>query len=535
VLNSFARCQKVTNTNKRIGVSSITAAALLIIGLIIGGGAVYGLALSPVSPSTTTITGPGTTVTGPGTTVTGPGTTVTTGAATVTVGSGSTVTVGSGSTVTVTSTATGAVCATCLGGINNTMLLGAAEAAGNLSGTFTIGDLQDLTDGLAGQGLDDQVTSNLAITDINAWAQQMCTQLNELCHVTFAQNLQDYKEDNTLLGTILNSYLTQGIHITVGPLNSGAAGAGLPFANSHQIVMISPSSTATSLGIPGDYLFRTPPSDAFQGQADAAELKQVGVQDLVILYRDDSYGQGLANSTAINFKAIGGQVEAQIPYDVTSSNFVSVLGQLNDAYNSAVSKVGASHVGLYFVTFDELGEIATQAATNYPSLLKTTLPWFGTDGNGDEAPIVNSTYSATTVETRLVSSFPGFTGSPLASHVCAYQLAQRSTLCDGYTIGTYDDMWLSALAILYCAPSTGYKAVQNGACMQQVLPSVAAGFAGATGVTILNTAGDRLYAAYQFFCIVPGSTTGSAKWIICGTWDQSSDVVVWTVKPSGIP
>ena len=483
--------------------------------------------MSPVSPSTTTITGPGTTVTGPGTTVTAPGTTVTTGAATVTVGSGS--------TVTVTSTATGAACGTCLGGINNTMLIGAAEAAGNLSGTFTIGDLQDLTDGLAGQGLDDQVTSNLAITDINAWAQQMCTQLNELCHVTFAQNLQDYKQDNTLTSTIMNTYLTQGIHITVGPLNSGTAGAMLPFANSHQIVMLSPSSTNPNIAIPGDYLFRTPPSDAFQGQADAAEFKQSGVTDVVILYRNDGYGAGLANSTAANFKKIGGNVEAQIPYDVTSSNFVPVLGQLNDAYNSAVGKYGAAHVALYFITFDELGEIATQAASNYPNLLKSTLPWFGTDGNGDEAPIVNSTYAATTVLTRLVSSFPGFTGSPLASHVCAYQLAQRSTLCDGYTIGTYDDMWLSALAILYCAPSTGYKAVQNGACMQQVLPSVAAGFAGATGVTILNTAGDRLYASYQFFCIVPGSSAGSAVWIVCGTWDQVSNAVVWSVKPSGIP
>jgi branched-chain amino acid transport system substrate-binding protein len=442
---------------------------------------------------------------------------------------------GSTTTVTSTSTASGAGCFSCLEGINNTMLLGAAEAAGNLTGTFTIGNLQDLSDGLAGQGLDDQVTSNLAITDINGWAAQMCTQLKELCHVTFAQNLQDYKEDNTLTGTIMNSYLTQGIHITVGPLNSGTAGAMLPFANAHQIVMISPSSTATSLNIPGDYLFRTPPSDSFQGQADAAEFKQSGIQDVVILYRNDAYGSGLANSTSANFQAIGGHVEAMIPYDVTSSNYVAVLGQMNDAFNSAVGKYGATHVGLYFITFDELAQIATQAAANDPGLLKSTLPWFGTDGNGDEAPIVNSTYSATTVETRLTSSFPGFSANPLTEHVCAYQLAQRGTLCDGYTVGSYDDMWLGALAILYCAPSTGYKSTQNGACMQQVLPSIAAGFAGATGVTVLNTGGDRLYAAYQFFCVVPGSTAGSAKWIVCGTWDQVSNTVVWTAKPSGIP
>jgi len=464
----------------------------------------------------TTVTGPAattTTVTGPGgatVTVTGPG----------------------GATTTITAESTESACVTCLGGINNTILIGAAQAAGNVTGTFTIGDLQDLTDGLAGQGLDGQATTGFAISDINAWIQT--TPLAG--KVTFKQNLQDYKEDNVLTSTIMNTYLSQGIHVVVGPLNSGAAIAQLPFANSHQIVMISPSSTSPLASIPGDYLFRTPPSDAAQGQVDAAEFKQSGVQDVVIVYRNDDYGLGLANSTATNFEALGGHVEAQIPYDITISNFVSILGSVNDAYNSAVSKYGASHVALYFISFDEFGQIATQTQANYPALLQTPLPWFGTDGEGDEAPIVNSTYASASAATRLAASFPGFVGNPLAQSVCARQLATRGTLCSGYTVGDYDDMWLAALAILYCVPSSHYTAVQNGQCMQQVLPAISAGFSGATGVTLLNTAGDRLFASYQFFCIVPGSTTGSATWINCGYWTQSNPtVIVWTTKPQGIP
>ena len=488
---------------RRKGVSNLAVAALFIVGLIVGAGAIYGLGVSS-SSSTVTAT----------TTAAGQATTV---------------------TKTATTTVSGAVCDSCLGGINNTVLLGAAQAAGNLSGTFTIGNLQDLSDGLSGQGQDDQAVSNFAMQDINAWAHQMCTQYGQLCNVTFQQNLVDYKEDNTLTATIMNSFYSAGIRVVVGPLNSGTAGAMLPFANSHQMVMISPSSTNPAIALPDDYLLRTPPSDNFQGVADATLFKQSGVQDVVILYRNDGYGAGLANSTAVNFESIGGHVEAQIPYDTTTSNFVPVLGQVNDAYNAAVGKYGATHVGLYFIMFDEFAQMATQAAQNYASLLQTPLPWFGVDGEGNEAPIVNSTYSATTVQTRLVASFPGFSNSPLAQSVCERQLAARSTLCTGYTLGTYDDLWLAALAILYCAPSTNYAATQNGPCMQQVLPSIAAGFLGATGVPILNTAGDRLFASYQFFCIVPGSAAGSAKWIVCGTWDQTSNTVVWTTKPSGIP
>ena len=435
-------------------------------------------------------------------------------------------------TVTSTQTASaGAACPSCLGGINNTMLIGAVQAAGNVTGTFTIGDLQDLSDGLSGQGQDDVATANFALNNINAWIQS--TSLAG--KVTFKQSLQDYKEDNTLTGTIMNSFYTQGIHITVGPLNSGTAGAMLPFANSHQIVMLSPSSTNPAIAIPGDYLFRTPPSDANQGPADAHEFLQAGVKDVVILYRNDGYGAGLANSTATNFQALGGHVEANIPFDISTSNYVPVLGQVDNAYKAAVGKYGASAVAIYVVSFDEFGQIAEQANTNFPDLLQSTLPWFGTDGQGNEGPLVNSTYASVDAQTRLVSSFPGFSNSPLAQEVCAAQFAARSTLCDGYTLGTYDDMWLSALAILYCVPQSHYTATQNGPCMQTVMPALASGFFGSTGVTILNTAGDRLYASYQFFCIVPGSGSGTAKWILCGTYDGATATVTWIVKPNGIP
>jgi branched-chain amino acid transport system substrate-binding protein len=411
------------------------------------------------------------------------------------------------------------------------MLIGAAQAAGNLTGTFTIGDMQDLTSTLSGQGHDDVVTSGFAISDINAWIQT--TSLAG--KVTFQQSLQDYKQDTPTTLSIMNSYLTQGIFVTVGPLNSGTALAVLPFANSNHIVMISPSSTSPLASIPGDYLFRTPPSDAFQGGADAAELWQSGATQVVTLYRNDAYGVGLANSTDAIFTSLGGKVVASIPYDISTSNYVPVLGQVDSAYKSAVAAVGAAHVAIYVISFDEFALIATQASTNYPDLLQSTLPWFGTDGQGDEAPLVNSTYASVDAQTRLSSSFPGFAGSPLSASICARQLAARSTLCSGYTLGTYDDIWLAALAILYCAPQTHYTATQDGPCMQAVLPSIAAGFFGSTGTTVLNTAGDRLYASYQFFCIVPGASAGTATWIVCGTWNGATNQVVWIVKPKGVP
>src|SRR2546426_9478561 len=102
---------------KRSGVSSTaTIAGSIIVGLLIGAGAIYGLAGSLGLASTTTTTAGG-------------------GTKTVTVAETVTSTAAGGGTKTVTvaetvtSTATGAACVTCLGGINGTMLLGAAQAA----------------------------------------------------------------------------------------------------------------------------------------------------------------------------------------------------------------------------------------------------------------------------------------------------------------------------------------------------------------------------------------------------------------------
>jgi branched-chain amino acid transport system substrate-binding protein len=478
---------------KRKGASSITVAALFVVGLIIGGVAVYALA----RPSSTTNT-------------------VTTTAA----GGTQTVT----TTVQSTVTAAGAACYTCLDGLNNTMLTGAVQAAGNLTGTFTIGNLVDLTSALSGEGTEVKSTTAFALQDINAWLQTTTL----AGKVSFNQNLQDYALDNTKATNIMNSYITSGIHVTIGPLNSGTAGALLPFANSNHIVMISESSTNPNIAIPGDFLFRTPPSDNFQGIADAAEFVQSGVKGVIIVYRNDGYGAGLANSTAANFKKLGGDVVASIPYDTTTSNYIPILGTINDAFNTAVGKYGAAHVGLYFVSFNEFGNIAVQASKNYPTLLQSTLPWFGTDGEGNEAPLVNTTYAAVAAQSRLVSSYPGFSSSALTQSVCARQLSALGILCDGYSTGAYDDMWIAALSILYCHGDAG-------PCIQKVIAPIASGFVGATGVPILNSAGDRLFASYVFFCIVPGASSGTAKWIVCGTWDQATNAVNWSAKPSGIP
>jgi branched-chain amino acid transport system substrate-binding protein len=98
----------------------------------------------------------------------------------------------------------------------------------------------------------------MAINDINA----MLTSTGS--SVRFQRVVADYALDTTKALAALNAFKAQGITVVVGPLNSGTASGILQVADSNQIVLISPSSTAPQLAIPNDYLFRTAPMTAIK-------------------------------------------------------------------------------------------------------------------------------------------------------------------------------------------------------------------------------------------------------------------------------
>ena len=92
---------------------------------------------------------------------------------------------------------------------------------------------------------------------------------------------------------------TQGVHAIVGPSASVAA---LPVSETVTgpagIPTISPSATSPQLTTAADngYFFRTTLSDTAQGPALARVTQERGFDNVGIIYRDDPYGQGLADS-----------------------------------------------------------------------------------------------------------------------------------------------------------------------------------------------------------------------------------------------
>jgi branched-chain amino acid transport system substrate-binding protein len=102
--------------------------------------------------------------------------------------------------------------------------------------------------------------------------------------------------------------------------------AGLP----GNVVQISPSASAPALTTleDNDLVFRTTPSDAFQGVKLADLLTSKGVTDVALTYVNNDYGKGLADVFAARFAENGGTVSVNISHEDGKADYRAELGQL---------------------------------------------------------------------------------------------------------------------------------------------------------------------------------------------------------------
>lgn len=122
-------------------------------------------------------------------------------------------------------------------------------------------------------------------------------------------------------------------HVTaiVGALCSGATiSAANNAAIPGNVVMISPASTSPALTTlkDNDLVFRTPPSDAYQGEALARLLVNKGIKDIVVTYVNNDYGKGFDDALTAAFKKDGGTVAANVAHEDGKADYRAELGQL---------------------------------------------------------------------------------------------------------------------------------------------------------------------------------------------------------------
>ena len=123
----------------------------------------------------------------------------------------------------------------------------------------------------------------------------------------------------------------EGVAGIVGAASSGNT---IPVAQSvtsvDGVAQISPSATAPNITTlkDNDFLFRTAPSDAYQGVALAQVVQERGANKVAVIYVNNDYGDGLAKNFEAAFTGMGGTVTASSAYEPNKASYRGELQQV---------------------------------------------------------------------------------------------------------------------------------------------------------------------------------------------------------------
>jgi branched-chain amino acid transport system substrate-binding protein len=364
----------------------------------------------------------------------------------------------------------------------------AAPASG--AATLQVGALLDLKTGWTSLGRASRVTLQLGAADAGTRRVRL--------------RIVDVQGKPELAVRELRRLARSGVRVVIGPESSAEVRAVRAAARSLGVVVVSQGSTAHSLAISGDNVFRLVPDDRREGEAMVALLKHQGVQTIVPAWRDDPGNAGLVTSLRSGFRARGGRVTAGVRYGTDETAFTGTVAKLRAQVSAA--RANGRRTGVYLAAFDEVVDLFHEAAKD-PVL--SSVPWYGSDGVALSRRLVTDRPAASFASHR---RYPNPTlGLDAAATKRSASLRRRARARLG---STPDALALAAYDALQIVVQAGERAGGTGnlARFKRAFVQVAHGYRGVSGTVVLNAAGDRTYGSYDFWSVCAGGLQKSFKW-----------------------
>jgi branched-chain amino acid transport system substrate-binding protein len=330
----------------------------------------------------------------------------------------------------------------------------------------------------------------------------------------------------------MEQLLADGVRVFVGPQTSSGAGAVLDLATEAGALLISQGSTAGTLAIAGDALHRMLPTDRFEGAATADLVVSQGITHLVTLHRDDAGNAGLVAAVTDN---VGDDVTviAGSAYPAADADLGAIIAELATLVDDAISGAGdGAQAGVYLAGFEEVADILA-AAADVPVLRQVI--WYGGDGSALSGATLGNAAAAgfAAAVGGMPSPLPTFGSDAVEapqSLVDAYSGAGLEPDVLGYA--AYDALRLVAIA-LESAPDA------EGAELWAAFAAAADGYAGVSGVTTLDEAGDRLAASFGFWSICADEDADgnlvNPQWALTVEWTPPTGDGRGTINDLGCP
>ena len=325
----------------------------------------------------------------------------------------------------------------------------------------------------------------------------------------------DTGQDPTRAVAGFQQLAARGVRIIVGPQSSAEVAAIQPLANAQGVLIVSQGSTASSLAMPNDNVFRFVPNDHVEGRATTDLLVHQNIRIVVPMWRDDRGNQGLADSVRAAATSSGAQVTTGFRYEPDTTDFGPGLQAIATQVTAATQQVGAGHVAVYLAGFEETANVLAAAATT-PGL--ANVHWYGGDGSAQAVQLVDSASAASfAVKTAGYPSplvaLPSTSMQRDASLI--RQIAHRANATpDAFALAAYDALDVGVQTLRTTGTSV------DGPTLRAAFAKQANGYAGVTGTIRIDPSGDRTSAPYAYWSICRPSGQ-HARWVRSGTWTPS--------------
>jgi len=376
---------------------------------------------------------------------------------------------------------------------------------------FKVGVLATLTGSGFTLGIDTVAALQIAEEQIKADA------ISQHGGYSFKFFVRDTQHDPSKALEAIQDLAKRGVQIIIGPQTSSEVRMIKPFADAHHILVISQGSTASSLSIAGDNIFRLCPDDRLEADAIVALMKHDGIQHIVPLWRNDAGNNGLHDSVEAKFTALGAghTVASGFQYQPTTTNFTaatsSIASQITSLQNGGAQ---ASTIAVYLAAFDEVVDVFHSAHTN--ATLSSPRHWYGSDGVALSAALTGDATAAAFAQSvdypNPIFGLPDSLKSkwqPISNKI----EARTRIKPDAFALSTYDVLFVLQRAL------QDVRNLKNFAAFKAAFVTEADAYEGITGSLALNSAGDRANGDFDFWAV------RNDTWVRIGAYNGTTGVI----------
>lgn len=383
-----------------------------------------------------------------------------------------------------------------VGAIAALALTGCAKSGGTGSGdagTLNIGAIVPQTGTLSFMGPTLTAAIELAAEDINAAD----------AGIKVNTDIKDEGDSSTDVALTSAKSLLDSSSVILGAASSAASKNILPTISERQVVEISASNTSpdfTTIDDNGGYYWRTAPSDLLQGKSLGKQIVDDGKKNVVILFQNDPYGQGLRDAVKAELEAGG--------VTVTEKGFDPAAKDISAEVRDALSTNPDGFVAISFDQFKGVVNTLNQQGFDFTGL-------YGTDGNNGiqgkgDTSIKGATFSQPGPYTGLdefLDRVKEQAGGSLTSTVYAPEmydatvLSALAALQGGATDGTTIKDNLQSVS------EGGEKCTDFAACAALIKDGKDIDYDGKSGPIDFDDNGDVTKATISFYKVVDDDNT----------------------------